>query len=187
MRNVKSNRLLVISRLVGCSGVFACMLAAIIYLLLQVTGDSGSFNPGSLFIIGALAVVFVVIAVVLRVMSNRAAKEAEDELEISEVVEDAVEEVIDSCVDAVDTICEAVDEAVEEVGETVEETAEEVASKGILQLTPEKKEKIVKAVKKNAPVVLAVAATAAVSIAMHNSAKQRQKAKVRKSILDLLY
>ena len=183
MRNAKSNRLLVISRLVGCAGVFACMLAAIIYLLMQVNGDAGSYNPVSLYIIAALAVVVVVIAVVLRVMSNRAAKEETgDELEIGEVVEDAVEEVLETCADAAESICETLDEAVEEV----EETVEEAASKGILQLTPEKKEKIVKVVKKNAPVVLAVAATAAVSIALHNSAKQRQRAKVRKSILDLL-
>jgi NADH:ubiquinone oxidoreductase subunit 6 (subunit J) len=183
MRNAKSNRLLVISRLVGSLGVFACMLAAVIYMMLTVSGNAGEYNPVNIYIIAALAVVFVVIAVILRVMSNRAAKEAEDELDISEVVEDAVEEVLETCADAVDSICDTVDETVEDV----EETVVEAASQGMLQLTPEKKEKIVKAVKKNAPVVLAVAATAALSIALHNSAKQRQQAKVRKSILDLLY
>ena len=187
MRNEKSNRLLVISRLVGFSGVFACMMAAIVYLLLQVMGVAGVFNPVSLYIIAALAVVFVAVALILRAASNRAAKVEvvdEDELgEVSEVVEDAVEEVLDDYADTVDTISDIVDETIDEV----EDTLVEAASKGILQLTPEKKEKIVKTVKKNAPVVLAVAATAAISIALNKSAQEKQRARVRKSILDLLY
>ena len=186
MRNEKSNRLLVISRLVGFSGVFACMMAAIVYLLLHVIGVAGVYNPVSLYIIAALAVVFVAVALILRAASNRAAKVEvvdEDELdEVSEVVEDAVEEVLDDYADTVDTISDIVDEAIDEVEDTLVE-----ASKGILQLTPEKKEKIVKTVKKNAPVVLAVAATAAISIALNKSAQEKQRARVRKSILDLLY
>ena len=183
MRNMKSNRLLVLSRLVGISGVLACMMAAIVYLLLQVAGVAGVYNPTSLYIIAALAFAFVVAAFILRAMSNSIAKE-EDELELSEVVEDAVdEEVLDTDAEPVEPVVEAVEEAVEEVQAPVEEAP----SKGILQLTPEKKEQIVKTVKKNAPIVLAVAATAAVSIALSNSAKRRERDRVRRSILDLLY
>ena len=182
MRNEKSNRLLVISRLIGVSGVFACMMAAIIYLLLFVADVAGKFSPVSLYIIAALAVVFVAIALILRAMSNAAAR-AEDDFETSEVVEDAVEEELDTVADPVDTIYEEV----EETAEDVNGTAEQATSKGILQLTPEKKEKIVKTVKKNAPVILAVAATAAVSVAVSNSAKRRERDRVRRSILDLLY
>lgn len=181
MRNMKSNRLLIISRLVGISGVFACMLATIVYLLLQVNGTANSFNPANLYIIAILAVVFVAVAFALRAMSNYIALRAEDDLDVCEVVEDAVDEALDSYGEASDTVVDAVEETAE-----AEEGAE-AAQTSRLQLTPEKKEKIVKAVKKNAPVVLAVVATAAVSIALHNSSKNRQKAKVRKSILDLLY
>ena len=179
MSNMKSNRLLVASRLVGIVGVFACMLTAIIYLLLQVGSDAGSFNPVSIYIIAALCVVFVALSVLLRVSSNRAAA-AEDGEDAEEVVEDAVDEVLDSYDEADETVVDTVetDEA------AVVETAPE---KSGFQLTPEKKEKIVKAVKKNAPVILAVVATAAVATAMHKSAKNRQKAKVRRSLLDLLY
>ena len=176
MNNMKSNRLLVASRLVGIVGVFACMLTAIIYLLLQVGSDANSFNPASIYIIAALCVVVVALSVLLRVMSNRAAM-VEDDEDADEVVEDAVDESYD---DADETVVDAVDTDETAVVETAPETSG-------FQLTPEKKEKIVKAVKKNAPVVLAVVATAVVATAMHNSAKNRQKAKVRKSILDLLY
>ena len=184
MRNVKSNRLLAISRLVGASGVFACMLAAIVYLLLQVNGTADSFNPANLYIIAILAVVFVAASVAMRAVSNRIALGAEDDLETVEVVEDAVDEELDSCDEVADDIVEAEKDSVEALEEG---TVAEDAQTSKLQLTPEKKEKIVKAVKKNAPVILAVVATAAVSVALHNSAKNRQKNKVRKSILDLLY
>lgn len=183
MRNKKSNRLLILSRLVGFSGVFACMLATIVYLLLQVSNPDNAFDPVNLYIIAVLAVVFVAVAIALRVLSNRAALEGEDDLDISEVVEDAVDEALDSYDEAADVIDEVVDETAEEVEDAVAEAT--LTNK--FQLTPEKKEKIVKAVKKNAPVVLAVVATAAVSVALHNSSKNRQKAKVRRSILDLLY
>jgi low affinity Fe/Cu permease len=186
MRNVKSNRLLVISRLVGASGVFACMLAAIVYLLLQVNGTANSFNPANLYIIAALAVVFVAASLALRAVSNRIALESEDDLDTIEVVEDAVDEELDSCDEVAEAIVEVEDEDEDET-EAVEGTVAEVAQPSKLQLTPEKKEKIVKTVKKNAPVILAVVATAAVSVALHNSAKNRQKKKVRQSILDLLY
>ena len=181
MRNEKSNRLLVLSRLIGISGVFACMMAAIVYLLLQVVGVAGVYNPVSLYIIAVLAVAFVAVALILRAMSNAAAR-AEDAFEVSEVVEDAVEEVLETCADAAGDADDTVVETVEEVV-----PADKATSQGILQLTPEKKEKIVKTVKKNAPVILAVAATAAISIAVSNSAKEKERARVRKSILDLLY
>jgi ABC-type proline/glycine betaine transport system permease subunit len=184
MRNKKSKVLLVVSRLVGFGGVFACMLAAIVYLLGQVNGSNDTpVDLGALYIIAVLAVVCVVVGVALRIASHRAAKAESDDLDISEVVEDAVDEILDSYDEAVDTIGETVGEAVEEVEDAVVDAAQ--ASKFLL--TPERKEKIVKAVKKNAPVVLAVVATAAVSVALHNSAKEKQKARVRKNILDLLY
>ena len=181
MRNEKSNRLLVLSRLIGISGVFACMMAAIVYLLLQVVGVAGVYNPVSLYIIAVLAVAFVAVALILRAMSNAAAR-AEDAFEVSEVVEDAVEEVLETCADAAGDADDTVVETVEEVV-----PADKATSQGILQLTPEKKEKIVKTVKKNAPVILAVAATAAISVAVSKSARQKERARVRKTILDLLY
>lgn len=181
MRNVKSNRLLVISRLVGASGVFACMMTAIVYLLLQINGTADSFNPAHLYIIAALAVVFVAASMALRAVSERVALESEDEADAIEVVEDAVDEALDSCDEVAEEIVEADD------AEAIDGDVAEVAQTSKLQLTPEKKEKIVKTVKKNAPVILAVVATAAVSVALHNSAKNRQKKKVRQSILDLLY
>ena len=110
MRNVKSNRLLVISRLVGASGVFACMLAAIVYLLLQVNGTANSFNPANLYIIAALAVVFVAASLALRAVSNRIALESEDDLDTIEVVEDAVDEELDSCDEVAEAIVEVEDE-----------------------------------------------------------------------------
>ena len=184
MRNEKSNRLLAISRLVGASGVFACMLAAIVYLLLQVNGTADSFNPANLYIIAILAVVFVAASVAVRAVSNRLALSEEDDLETVEVVEDAVDEELDSCDEVADAIVEAEDDSAEALEEG---TVAEVAQTSKLQLTPEKKEKIVKTVKKNAPVVLAVVATATVSAMVYGAAKNRQKAKIRKSILDLLY
>ena len=183
MRNKKSKVLLVVSRLIGIGGVFACMLAAIVYLLGQVGNTNGDPNMGMVIVYAVIAVVCAVAGIVLRIASHRAALAAEDDLDIGEVVEDAVDEVLDSYDEAVDAIGEAVGEAVEEVEDAVVEVAE--TSKFLL--TPERKEKIVKAVKKNAPVVLAVVATAAVSVALHNSAKEKQKAKVRRNILDLLY
>ena len=184
MRNKKSKGLLITSKLIGFGGVFACMLALIIYMFGFANGTAdGSFNVGGVYIIAALAVVCVVVGVALRIASNRAAKAEEDDLDVSEVVEDAVDEILDSYDEAVDAIGETVGEAVEEVEDAVVDAAQ--ASRFLL--TPERKEKIVKAVKKNAPVVLAVVATAAVSVAMHKSAKEKEKARVRRNILDLLY
>ena len=178
MSNLKSNRLLVASRLVGIIGVFACMMAAIVYLLLQVGSGASTFDPVSLYIIAALSVVFIALSVALRVMSNRAALK-EDDMDVEEVVEDAVDEVLDSYDEADETVVDAVEAVEDAVVETAPQTS------GLL--APDRKEKIVKAVKKNAPVVLAVVATAVVAGAMHNASKNRQKAKVRRSFLDLFY
>lgn len=183
MENNKSRKLKLASRLIGYIGFFACLIAAVIYFAIHQLDNevAGGFKWEHLYIIAAAAGAFILIAIVLRILSNVVARRAlvEAEAEINEIEEEEIEEMIEAC-------CEETEE---------DEEAEEEApaeSKGVVaiikgKLTPENKEKIVAAVKKNAPVIIAVAATATAAVVIGKAINDSKKAKIRRNILKLLY
>ena len=186
MENNKSRKLKLASRLVGYIGFFACLIAAVVYFAIHQLGKevAGGFQWTHIYIIAAAAGAFILIAIVLRILSNVAARRAlaEEEEEVNEVEEEAAEEVIEIC-------CEEEEAECEEDAEEETPVAEKVGVVTIIKgkLTPENKEKIVAAVKKNAPVIIAVAATATAAVVIGKAVSDSRKAKIRRNILDLLY
>lgn len=188
MEKSKSRSLKVAANVVCIVGLLACLLGAIVYMILHELDVEiafiGPFAWEHLYYVAALAGLFIIIALVLRIAGNVAAKkealareaaaneiaEAEDECDEAECCEDAEAEVA----------CEEAPEAPAKTNYLLSV----LKGKGI---SPETKEKVVATVKKNAPVILAVAATATVSMLLAKSAKEKRKARVRKNILDLLY
>lgn len=182
MENRKANRLIIASKLIGIIGVIACCIAAVVYMVLHELGNEmkfiGGFKPEYLYILAGVAVFFAVLAIILRVIGNACAKRAaENEVEVvdDDVFEDDFEE----------------EDDIEEVAESnvalEEGTTGKTGACSLLKgkITPETKEKIVATVKKNAPVIIAVAATATVSAVIAKLASDRKSAKIRRNLLDL--
>jgi len=189
MENNKSRGLKVASRLVGYIGVAVCMIAAIAYLLMHQLGYQikfiGAFEWTHIIYVGAVALGFILIAVILRIASRVAAKKAVDVEE-----DNCIEEVVEEDVNCVEEVCEECESC--ESCEAVEEAADATGKCKVCQvikekLSPENREKIVAAVKKNAPVIVAVAATATAAVVIGKIVSDRKKAKIRRHLLDLLY
>ncbi len=188
MENSKSRKLVVASWLVGLIGCGACAIGAIAYMIMHFAGYQlrvvGPFKWEHLYVVAIAAGVFIVAAVILRIIAIAAKKNALANIEECEIIE---EESNDE--EVCDEICEECTEICED-----EEAAEEAvpAPKGVIaiikgKLTPENKEKIVAAAKKAAPVIAAVAATVVVTTVISKAAADRKQAKIRRSILKLLY
>lgn len=94
MKNLKSVRIRIASRIIGLGGVFACLAAAVIWLVL-VQVDALPFErftvagvkllPLDLMIVIAAAVVFAVVGLILYAVSNHVANSEEE----TETAEDA--------------------------------------------------------------------------------------------------
>lgn len=203
MQSNKSRKLCIASWLVGLIGCGACAIGAIAYMIMHFAGYQliavGPFKWAHLYIVAAAAGVFILVAVALRIASNLTREkatvtDADDDEILDDTVEDENEE--DACKEC-DENCDECDENCEVSDENCEETESDKAAetvpekKNVIEiikgkLTPENKEKIVKTVKKAAPVIVAVAATAIVTSAIHKAAAEKRQAKIRKSIFDLL-
>ena len=199
MEKSKSRSLKVASNVVWIVGLLACLLGAIVYMILHELDVEiafiGPFEWEHLYYVAALAGVFIIIALILRIAANVAARkealavEAEANESADAEEDDKVEaeccknETEDSMADE-GAVAELECEAIPAVPAKTNYLLSVLKSKSI---SPETKEKVVATVKKNAPVILAVAATATVSILLAKSAKEKRKAKIRKNILDLLY
>lgn len=177
MEKTKSAKLRTASRLVGYIGIGACLLGAFAYLLLHEIANGtlekllGKFDVKSLIYVGIAAAVFLVIAVILRIASASAKRNeacvaeaeepeapAEEPVDETAVVETPVEEPV------VDVDEEAARKAAEKAA-AMEGGKTFVAYIG--RNIPEKqREAMVKVgefTKKNAKVIVAVAATLVVT------------------------
>lgn len=177
MKNCKSRKFKVISNMIGYIGVSVCLICAVVYLILHQLADPqriGAFELGALILLAMIAVEVILVAFVFRIIAiAHARKERAAEINVA-AVEEAVNEVA----------LESVTFREETVGKP---ESPKQAQTGVLlkngKLTPEGKEKIVATVKKNAPVIAAVAATAAVCTVVGVAVHRRKKAKLRNSIL----
>lgn len=182
MEKSKSRSLKVAANVVCIVGLLACLLGAIVYMILHELDIEiafiGPFEWEHLYYVAALAGLFIIIALILRIAGNIAArKEAlACEAEANEIAEE----------DDETECCENEEAECEEAPAPAKTNYLLSVLKG-KGLSPEAKEKVVATVKKNAPVILAVAATATVSMLLAKSAKEKRKARVRRNILDLLY
>ncbi len=183
MEKTKSAKLRTASRLVGYIGIGACLLGAFAYLLLhEIANDTlekllGKFDVKSLIYVGIAAAAFFVVAVILRIASAAAKRNEayEAEAEEPEAPEAPAEEPVEET-----AVEEAPAEApVETVSEEDEEAARKAAEKAaameggktfvayIGRNIPEKQReamaKVGEFTKKNAKVIVAVAATLVVT------------------------
>lgn len=180
MEKTKSAKLLTASRLVGYIGIGACLLGAFAYLLLHEIANGtlekllGKFDVKSLIYVGIAAAAFLVIAVILRIASASAKRNEAYEAEAEETEAPAVEPVEETAVEEAPA-----EEPVETVSEEDEEAARKAAEKAaameggktfvayIGRNIPEKQReamaKVGEFTKKNAKVIVAVAATLVVT------------------------
>lgn len=197
MEKSKSRSLKVAANLIFVIGLCVCMLGAIAYLVLHELEIEmpfiGAFQWEHLYYVAALLGVIIVIALIFRIAGNVAArKEAradEVEVEINEAPEaledDKDQAVVEVEADVVEQGDDAEpDNAVAAAVPAKFSIADVLKGKAIPEET---KQKIVATVKKNAPVIVAVAATLTVSAMVGKLAKEKRKANIRKNILDLLY
>ena len=186
MKSTKSGKLITASRLVGYLGIGACLLASFLYLLLhQIAKDTlektlGKFDLKSLIYVGIVAAVFLVVAVILRIASARAhrdeiyeenARLAREEQERAEAERLAAEQE-KARKEAEEADAAAKAEAEAEAARLAAEK-EEVNQAGktivayISRKIPEEQREVIGKVgaftKKNAKVIVAVAATVAVT------------------------
>lgn len=196
MEKSKSRSLKLAANLIFVIGLCVCMLGAIVYLILhELDVDMpfiGTFQWEHLYYVAALLGVFVVIAVIFRIAGIAAASKEmrlAAETEINEIP-DAVDDSVDQS--ETETETDVPDQEDTDKNDCVAAAAipAKFCVSDLLKGKPipdETKEKIVATVKKNAPVIAAVAATLTVSVIVGKLAKEKRKAKIRKNILDLLY
>lgn len=196
MEKSKSRSLKVAANLIFVIGLCVCMLGAIAYLVLHELEVEipfiGAFQWEHLYYVAALLGVVIVIALIFRIAGNVAArKEAR-----AGVAEAEINEAPEAPEDDKDQALVEVEADVVDQGEEEAEPAEAAAVPAKFSVADvlkgkaipeETKQKIVATVKKNAPVIVAVAATLTVSAMVGKLAKEKRKAKIRKNILDLLY
>ena len=192
MDNKKSRSLRLASRLVGYLGVFASLIGALSYVIMHEMGYQlvgvGPFRWQHLYVVAAFAGLVILVAVILRIISNAVKTRSAENEEVNCEVCD--EEECDECdeTECEDDACNEGDcEEIEiaEDGEAAESCTVCDLIKG--RITPETKEKIVATVKKNAPVIVAVAATAIVTAAISKAAAKKKQEKIRQSLLRLFY
>lgn len=200
MEKTKSAKLRTASRLVGYIGIGACLLGSLVYLLLHEIANEtleklmGKFDIKSLIYVGIAAAVFLIIAVILRIASAAARKNEAYEAVAAEEPEEVA---------APETVApEAVEETVEEVAEEpVDNTDDESARKAeekaaaiaggktfvayIGRNIPEKQReamaKVGEFTKKNAKVIVAVAATLAITNLLSKRKAEKETTRRRQS------
>lgn len=200
MKSTKSAKLRTASRLVGYIGIGACLLASFVYLLLhEVANDKlekmlGKFDLKSLIFVGIAAAVFLVIAIILRAASASALRNEQYEEEVArKEQEDADREAAEklkAMQDAADA--EAAEKAAAEAEEAQKAEEKEKAIEGgknfvayIGRNIPEKqREAMVKVgefTKKNAKVIIAVAATVAITTAISKRKAEKETTRRRQN------
>ena len=198
MEKSKSRSLKVAANLIFVIGLCVCLLGAIAYLVLHELEIEvpviGAFQWEHLYYVAALLGVFIVIALIVRIAGNVAArKEAKlaiADLEVNEIADEAEEDYKTEADAEAEEACEAAEEETNDEAAVAAAVPAKFSVADVLKGKPipaETKQKIVATVKKNAPVIVAVAATLTVSAVVSKMAKEKRKAKIRKNILDLLY
>lgn len=186
----KSRRLGLISRMVGFIGVFACFVGAFVYLLLaQVDTLNLPFEWLYLAIVGAGALVFLVIALIIGASANSYKKIAE-QLEAERAEEDEMIELLAKeeafTTESLDAATEAY--AIEKDLELKKATPEN-EKRFAIKLPVEVPEKVKKNVHKIVPVAAvctAVAAIFAVSSASKKAAAEKRSAAARRDFFKWL-
>lgn len=188
MEKTKSAKLRTASRLVGYIGIGACLLGAFAYLLLHEIANGtlekllGKFDVKSLIYVGIAAAVFLVIAVILRIASASAKRSEACAAEAEETEAPAEEPVDETAVEETPVEEPVVDVDEEAARKAAEKAAAMEGGKTFVAYIgrniPEKqREAMVKVgefTKKNAKVIVAVAATLVVTnmIAKHKAEKE---------------
>lgn len=177
MEKTKSAKLRTASRLVGYIGIGACLLGAFAYLLLHEIANGtlekllGKFDVKSLIYVGIAAAVFLVIAVILRIASASAKRSEACAAEAEETEAPAEEPVDETAVEETPVEEPVVDVDEEAARKAAEKAAAMEGGKTFVAYIgrniPEKqREAMVKVgefTKKNAKVIVAVAATLVVT------------------------
>lgn len=177
MEKTKSAKLRTASRLVGYIGIGACLLGAFAYLLLHEIANGtlekllGKFDVKSLIYVGIAAAVFLVIAVILRIASASAKRSEACTAEAEETEAPAEEPVDETAVEETPVEEPVVDVDEEAARKAAEKAAAMEGGKTFVAYIgrniPEKqREAMVKVgefTKKNAKVIVAVAATLVVT------------------------
>ena len=202
MKSTKSAKLRTASRLVGYIGIGACLLASCLYLLLhEVANDTlekmlGKFDLKSLIFVGIAAAVFLVIAIILRAASASASRNEQYEEE-AEAARKAQEPADAEAAEKAKAIQEAADaEAAEKAAAEAEEArkAEEKAAameggktfvayigRNIPEKQREAMVKVGEFTKKNAKVIIAVAATVAITTAISRRKAEKETTRRRQN------
>lgn len=177
MEKTKSAKLRTASRLVGYIGIGACLLGAFAYLLLHEIANGtlekllGKFDVKSLIYVGIAAAAFLVIAVILRIASASAKRNEACAAEAEEPEAPAEEPVEETAVEETPVEEPVVDVDEEAARKAAEKAAAMEGGKTFVAYIgrniPEKqREAMVKVgefTKKNAKVIVAVAATLVVT------------------------
>lgn len=177
MEKTKSAKLRTASRLVGYIGIGACLLGAFAYLLLHEIANGtlekllGKFDVKSLIYVGIAAAAFLVIAVILRIASASAKRNEACAAEAEETEAPAEEPVDETAVEETPVEEPVVDVDEEAARKAAEKAAAMEGGKTFVAYIgrniPEKqREAMVKVgefTKKNAKVIVAVAATLVVT------------------------
>lgn len=177
MEKTKSAKLRTASRLVGYIGIGACLLGAFAYLLLHEIANGtlekllGKFDVKSLIYVGIAAAAFLVIAVILRIASASAKRNEACAAETEETEAPAEEPVEETAVEETPVEEPVVDVDEEAARKAAEKAAAMEGGKTFVAYIgrniPEKqREAMVKVgefTKKNAKVIVAVAATLVVA------------------------
>ena len=186
----KSRRLSFLSKLIGFVGVFSCFVGAFVYLLLaQADTLNLPFDWTNLIVVGAGAVVFLVIALIIgasankyKLISEMLEAEREEEDEILEAI--AKEEAFTTeSLDAA-TVAYEIEKELE-----IKKATPEAPKRALLKLPVEVPEKVKKNVHKIVPVAAvctAIAAAFAVSAARKRAAAERHSAAIRRDFFKWL-
>ncbi|HBF15685.1 MAG TPA: hypothetical protein DDW30_08445 [Clostridiales bacterium] len=175
MEKTKSAKLRTASRLVGYIGIGACLLGAFVYLLLHEIANAslekllGKFDVKSLIYVGIAAAAFLVVAVILRIASASAKRNEAYEAEAEETEAPAEEPVEETPVEApVETVSAEDEEAARKAAEKAAameggKTFVAYIGRNIPEKQREAMAKVGEFTKKNAKVIVAVAATLVVT------------------------
>lgn len=191
MEKTKSAKLRTASRFVGYIGIGACLLGSFLYLLLhEIFGKKledkiGEFNVKSLIYVGILAAVILVIAIVLRVASASAKRKEALEAEAAEA-EAAAEEPVEEPVEEPEPVDPEAEEAARRAAEKAEamkggKTFVAYIGKNISEKQGEAMAKVSEFTKKNAKVIVAVAATLAITNMIHKCKTEKETTRRRQN------
>ena len=202
MKSTKSAKLRTASRLVGYIGIGACLLASCLYLLLHEVANEklekmlGKFDVKSLIYVGIAAAVFLVVAIILRAASS-SARRAEHYAEEAEAARKAQEAAQAEAAEKAQAEQEALDAAEAEKAAAEAEDARKAEEKAaameggktfvayIGRNIPEKQREMMVKVgeftRKNAKVIIAVAATVAITSAMAKRKAEKETTRRRQN------